>query len=55
MRKNISENGFLGFEDHESLNELIADGKILIDRNEMKDDNLKKLIMEVLNDDVFSG
>lgn len=52
ISKNVSENAFDGFTEKKLLNELIADGKVLIDRNKMEDDNLKRLIMEVLDYDV---
>ena len=51
LQKNISENASAYFKQNRRLNEAIADGIVLIERNELKDAELGSLIMEVLNYD----
>ncbi len=44
----VSENARVGFDKQNSLNELIADGKVLMERGELKDAELARLIGGVL-------
>lgn len=51
VKKIISENAKKGFDSKKDLNELIADAKVLISRNELNDLRLAELIEEVLHYD----
>ena len=51
IEKNLSENAKNGFDNKKDLNELIADAKVLISRNELNDLRLAELIEGVLHYD----
>lgn len=51
LTKYVSENAHRQFRIEKLLNEVIADGKILIDKGKMQDDYLQQLIDEVINYD----
>ena len=51
LKRLISENANDNFKDYKQLNESIADVFVLYSQNKMKDENLAKLVLEVLNYD----
>ena len=51
IRKYISENAYFNFKMNKSLNELIADGRVLLEKGELQDNYLGDLIREVINYD----
>ena len=51
LRRFVSENASDNFKDNKQLNESIADVFVLYSQNKMKDENLTKRVLEVLNYD----
>ena len=51
INKTVSVNAERSFYAKKSLNELIADANILVERNELSDNELNRLVKEVINYD----
>lgn len=51
IRKYVSKNAYSNFEKKKSLNELIADGRVLLEKGELQENYLGDLIREVINYD----